>query len=473
MDEVGVTRMPEQTGNEVLIIGGGPAGATAALRLLERGITPLIVERETFPRYHIGESMTGECGALLRQLGFGDRMLEAGHPVKHGVAVFGKKGADWWLPVMQRLESGELRDQFTWQVRRSEFDKMLLDEALLRGAELMPGRAVAPIMSDDGTTLCGVTVRLEDGSTVDVEATMTLDCSGQASFLANQKVTGPKYLGAYDKQIALFSQVAGYQRDNGEEREHQPGNTHIFYKEKYHWSWAIPIDDDITSIGIVVPAQVFRDSGESKHDFVCRELREQNTSLAERVGEPELVEPAHVIPNYSFQVRKFAGPGYICVGDSHRFVDPIFSFGLYVAIKEAGLAADAVVDYLAGKGRDSDDPFNEYMTYTEKAIDILEDVLDTFWENPLAFSVFVHNRYRGPMMDVFAGRIYDGMPHDGRDKAVASFRKLLKRERTYDDDGAYSVPIGSRFHEERAPLWNSALDSVETTEQWMREELSV
>lgn len=454
---------------DVLILGGGPAGATAAIRLLAKGITPTIIEREAFPRYHIGESMTGECGAIVRDLGLGDRMLEARHPVKQGVVVFGTRGRDdWWLPVMRRDDEGELHEQFTWQVRRSDFDSMLLEEAVKRGADLIEGRAVDPIMSEDGSAVRGAVIALGDGSTMSIEADLTLDCTGQATFLANKHVTGPKYLGSYDKQIALFSQVDNYVRDDDSERAKSSGNTHIFYKKKYHWGWAIPIDDDITSIGIVVPAEMFRSSGESKAAFVSREIREMNAGLSDRVPDVNLVEPARVIPNYSFQVRKFAGPGYICVGDSHRFVDPIFSFGLYVAMKEASLAAEVAASYLDGEGRDSDDPFHEHMVVTETAIDILEDALDMFWENPLAFSVLVHNKYRWPMVDVFAGRIYPGMPTRGVDEALASFRKLLKRDRTFDAD-LYSMPIGSRFHPERAPLWNSELDSVETTDRWMRE----
>lgn len=460
---------------DVLIIGGGPAGSTSALRLAEQGIRSVIVEREEFPRYHIGESMTGECGALVRQLGFGDQMASAGHAVKHGVTVFGAKGGgDWWVPVMQRTPDGELHEQSTWNVRRSEFDSMLLAAASKPGiADLVPGRAIEPLIADDGITVKGASIQTDDGTPLDIEAEITLDCSGQATFLANRGATGPKYLGSYDKQIALFSQVANYVRDDhATEARLQPGNVHIFYKQKFHWAWAIPIDDAITSIGIVVPAAYFRESKESKHDFICRELRELNPALSGRIEEPVLVEAPHVIPNYSFQVRKFAGPGYICVGDAHRFVDPIFSFGLYVAIKEAGLIVDPVQRWLAGEGRDQPDPFQEHMVAAEYAIDILEDMIDVFWENPLAFSVFVHDRFRHAVLDIFAGRVYAGMPTLDRDPALAAFRRLLKRERTYDADGAYSVPIGSRFHPERAPLWDSQLDSVETTEAWLRDEAS-
>ncbi len=454
--------------SDVLIVGGGPAGATAAIRLLQHGIKPVIVERELFPRFHIGEAMTGELGAIVRELGIADQLSPKHHTVKQGVRVFGTRGnPDWWVPVMQRTADKELHEVSTYSVRRSVFDKILLDEAIHRGAELIEGRAIEPLMGDDGKTVTGAKVQVGEDREIDIAAEMTLDCSGQATFLANKKATGPKYLGSYDKQIALFSQVSNYRRDEGPDREFAPGNTHIFYKKKYHWAWAIPLDDEITSIGIVVPAKTFRDSGLSQHDFICQELRELNPGLSDRIPVPELVDKPHVVPNYSFQVRKFAGPGYICVGDSHRFVDPIFSFGLYVAVKEAGLVVPEVERWLNGEGRDSDNPFQAYMLHTERAIDMLEDMIDTFWENPLAFAVMVHDKFRQQVLDMFAGRIYDGMPVADRDQALATFSRLLKRERVYDDSGEFSIPIGSRFHAERAPLWNSQLTDIESTERWL------
>lgn len=450
---------------DVAIIGGGPAGSAAAMRLARRGIDTVIVEKVPFPRFHIGESLTAEAGERLRDLGFEPQMVANGHAVKHGVNVYGSSSHTWFVPIMRRTPADELEDRTTWQVRRSTFDSMLYDEALASGATAVPGKALRPLHTDDGAVR-GVRVRSDEGE-FDLEAAITLDCSGQATFLASQGVTGSKYLGAYDKQIAIFSQVTGLERNVAEPglRHTIPGNTMIFYKQKYHWAWAIPLDDETTSVGIVVPAQYFIDTGETKEQFYRRELHELHPGLGRRLPEIEIVEDVHVIPNYSFQVSRFAGKAFICVADAHRFVDPIFSFGVDVALHESQFATETIVRYLEGEGRDSDDLFREHMVRCERRTDVFEDLIDAFWENPLGFAVFAHSRYRESIIDLFAGRNH-GV--NGVEGALGAFRKILARTRLYDGDDI-SIPIGSRFHPERQELWNSVLDSVETTERWMRE----
>jgi flavin-dependent dehydrogenase len=438
------------------------------MHLSALGIESVMVEKVPFPRYHIGESLTAEAGVEVRHLGLEQKMLDARHPVKHGVKVLGKSEKGWFVPIMRRV-GDELIEETTWQVRRSDFDSMVQDEAQARGTELIQGKALRPLLEDDGAVR-GVRVGTAEGE-FDLEAEVVLDCSGQSTFLAKHGITGPKYLGAYDKQIAIFSQVTGFVRDPGSdtERSLQPGNTYIFYRDKYIWAWAIPLDDEVVSIGMVSPAQYFTDTGETKEEFIRRELKERHPDLARRTQDIEFVEDFHVIPNYSFQVSDFTGKGFICIGDAHRFIDPIFSFGLYVTMKEGRFAAGAVKRYLEGEGRDNGNPFEDHARLCEQGTDVLEDMIDAFWENPLAFAVFVHSRYVQDVVDVFAGRMY---PEDGQpSKLVNAFRRLLGRERSYNGNGLWSVPIGSRFDSSRAPLWDSTLDSVETTERWMREEL--
>jgi flavin-dependent dehydrogenase len=349
---------------------------------------------------------------------------------------------------MMRTPEGHLKDQTTWQVRRSDFDKMMLDEAVKRGATVIYGQATDPVVDEDGAVR-GVDVRLKEGGMLRIESEVLLDATGQMTFLATKGVTGPKYLGNYDRQIATFSQIEHGIRDNGEKRDEQDGNTFIFYKQKYHWAWWIPLDETVTSVGVVTPASYFLEKGETKKDFLTRELHDIHPELTRRIPDLTLIEEARVIKNYSYQVKGFCGRGFICLGDAHRFVDPIFSFGLYVTMKEAQMAAPVIREYLEGKRDGMANPFQDHQLKAEHGIDVLEDTLDGFWEHPFAFSVFVYNRYVDQMIDVFAGRIYEGQPSE----AVNAFRKLLKRERTYDSEDLYSVPIGSRYHPERAPIW--------------------
>ncbi len=429
----------------VVIVGGGPAGAASAMFLAAHGIKSVIVEKERFPRYHIGESMSGECGAMVRMLGLEAEMGRHDFPIKRGLTVYGTKGRNsWFVPVMGRDDDWKLFPQHTWQVRRAVFDKIMLDAAVARGATLLRGEAVRPIRGDDGSVR-GVVVRDSEGALLTVESELVLDCSGQATFLANAGVTGPKYTGNYDKQIAIFSQVEGAIRnEDGPNRD----DTLIFYQKKYHWSWFIPIDSQAVSVGVVIPAAYFKEKKETKAQFLARELHELNPEMKRRIPEVKLIEETRSIPNYSFQVRRFGGKGFLCVGDSHRFIDPIFSFGLYVSIREARETANAAKAYLEGVGRDCANPFAAHEVQIEKGIDILEDMMDTFWEYPLAFAQMLHRVHYEETLDIFAGRLYERQPSN----CVKAMRGLLKRERTYDSDD-YSVPIGSRYHPERANIW--------------------
>jgi FADH2-dependent halogenase len=393
--------VPEDDRSSVVVVGGGPAGSVVAACLAARGIPTTVLEHETFPRFHIGESLTGECGALLRRLGLEDQMDAAGHPVKWGVSVFGSGGRNrFWVPVMQVTEDGGRAEASTWQVRRSEFDRQLLDHARSLGADVRDGTAIAPLSGGDGRVR-GVRAEV-DGATVDLAAEFVVDASGSRCFLARAGVAGRKTPGPYVRQVAIFTHVLGATRDDGP----AGGNTLIFYDRPDHWAWFIPIDAEVVSVGVVVPAAYYTAADESPADFLGRQLLELNPALAERTGGATFVMDPHVKANYSYRVDPFAGPGWICVGDSHRFTDPIFSFGVHLASHEAERAAATIAAELAAPSANGR-ALAEYAAWCEGGQDTVAALIDSFWSHPLAFGWLLQDRHRDELIDLFAGRVYD------------------------------------------------------------------
>lgn len=388
---------------DVVIVGAGPAGTACALYLLKAGLKPLIVEKESFPRYHIGESLTGECGNCLRELGLETQIQAIGWPVKYGVTVYGSGAQNsFWVPVQKRNAENHLEPTSTWQVRRSDFDRMLLEAAIERGADVVTGEAITPIV--EGDVVNGLRYRTPDGSVTDVHSAVLVDASGQATFLASKStLTSQKALGPYDRQIAIFTQVKNAQRDAGD----AAGNTLLFTQKQYHWGWFIPLDEAVTSVGIVVPADYFKAANCSKEDFLRKELRTLNPEMSQRIPDLNFVEPVRAIASYSYRVHQFTGKGFLCVGDAHRFIDPIFSFGVYFAIKEAAFAVQAIQQVMGSERSPSGNPFAEYQAVVEQGQDVIQDLLDCFWTQPLVFLIFAHYQYREGVIDLFAGRIYD------------------------------------------------------------------
>ena len=162
---------------QVIIIGGGPAGSATALYLLQQGITPLLIERQGFPRYHIGESLSGECGSAVRNLGLEKELEAQNYPVKHGVSVFNPHGSSFWVEVKKRCpDTNALIPNVTWSVVRSSFDKILFDAALARGTEYMQCDAVSPLT--EGDRVVGIQIRTPAGALEKLYCDVLADCSG-------------------------------------------------------------------------------------------------------------------------------------------------------------------------------------------------------------------------------------------------------------------------------------------------------
>ena len=413
---------------EVVIIGGGPGGAATALYLIQAGIKPLIVERQSFPRFHIGESLSGECGNSIRKLNLEAELLAQNYPIKYGVNVYNPQGVPFWVEVKRRCpETNAMLPNWTWSVTRSSFDKILLDAALERGAEYMNCDAVAPLQKNG--RVIGLQIRTSGGALENLHCDVLVDCSGQATFLANRGVTGPKVKGNYANQIGVFSQIEDMTLDSGSEPSKSLGNTLIFYKERDHWAWAIPLNPRLVSVGVVAPAAYFKDQGLDKTEYLRRELVTLNPELSRRVTKTSFVEEVRSVTSYSYAATKYAGPGFICVGDSHQFTDPIFSFGVFLAIKEGEFAAEAIGKHLGGEGNSRENPFTEYLAVTTEGQDAIRDVIDTFWEYPLVFTRMASGAAQDDITDLFAGRVYGEIVQ--KNASRAAMRRLLAERRIH------------------------------------------
>ena len=406
----------------VIILGGGPAGAATAMYLLKRGITPVIVERDQHPRYHVGESLTGATAVALKDLGLGPAIEAQNYPIKHGAVFYGQDGKnDFWVGLVRRNEKFEQVPTSTWSVMRSTFDKILFDAALERGATWIEATAVAPIV--EGDTVIGLKIRTPEGATENLYSEVLIDASGSATFLANHRVTGRKVPGNSDKQIALFTQFANTIRDNGPERHQQPGNTLLYYQAKHYWAWFIPVTEELTSVGVVFRTDYFKKKGMTKEEMMLHECRHMTPVLSERLPDLTPQEPIYAIPNFSYRVYDYTGKGFFCIGDAHRFIDPIFAYGIYFGVQEGEFAAEAIARLFSGDIKTNGNPFADYERLCDEGNDVVEDVIGVLWEYPLAFQRIVSLRDHVPALDLLSGRIYGEM--GANNAARIAMRKLM------------------------------------------------
>ena len=415
MADDGTRTDPSDADHDVLVIGGGPAGSLTAYFLAAEGLDVALVERDEFPRFHIGESMSGEARRILHEAGLADVIDEASFPRKTGTVVYNGTGqSSFYMPVMGRSEQGDLTPSRTWQVERSRFDALLLDRAVQAGVSVRRASAQHPIL--DGSDPVGVTVS-EDDAVADIRARHIVDASGRHAFLSRHGVASRRKTGTWATQTAIFTHVTGTSRDDD-----YGDDTRIFYAGPDRWAWFIPIGTDLVSIGIVVPNTELRAAGQEPEDFYRTHLSTFHESLSPLVPEVHFAEPVRTAANYSYEIEQFVGPNWLCVGDAHRFVDPIFSFGLTIAVGEAAHASRAVLRSRAG----DTSAIAEFGEIAAAASDIVEDLVHAFWARPVAFGVWAHHRHHEDFVDLFAGRIFE---HPGS-RGLDAIRAVERSDRS-------------------------------------------
>jgi flavin-dependent dehydrogenase len=317
--------------SDVLVIGGGPAGSTAAILLAEQGFRVTLFEKAHHPRFHIGESLLPSNLPLFERLGVAEQMRAIGMPKWGAEFVSMQHGRS---QTFQFAESWDKALPFAYQVRRSQFDEILIRRAAQVGAEVREGCRVNAVEFLPGGAGVRAEVHDESGQVSRHEAKFLVDASGRDTFLANRfaiKKRNPRHNSA-----AMYAHFSGARRHAGP----QAGNISIYWFD-YGWLWFIPLLDGTTSVGAVVwPWYLKRRTGPVRDYFLA--TIEQCPPLAERLRSAELVSEVYATGNFSYAAERSHGPGYLMLGDAYAFVDPMFSSGVWLAMHSGSVGAEAV-----------------------------------------------------------------------------------------------------------------------------------
>jgi flavin-dependent dehydrogenase len=324
---------------DVLVIGGGPAGSTAAALLAERGRRVVLVEKEKHPRFHIGESLLPHNLPMLDRLGV-RAQIETSAQHKHGiefVSPFHGKNVRY-----EFSRAWDKRFPYAFQVRRSTFDHILLQNAAAKGAEVIEECRVTAVEFPESADAL-VSARGNDGVVLQWRAAFVIDASGRDTVLASQ--LGAKERNPRNDSAAIFGHFTGARRLEGQAE----GNITIVWFD-LGWFWFIPLSDGTTSIGAVAPAAAFKNRGTDLTSYFMG-LIASSPEIADRLKNATLVGNVTATGNYSYASKTTSGRNYLMAGDACAFIDPVFSTGVYVAMKMGFWAADAVETVLSKPAR--------------------------------------------------------------------------------------------------------------------------
>tara|TARA_R110002049_G_scaffold300266_5_gene490992 strand:- start:3897 stop:5252 length:1356 start_codon:yes stop_codon:yes gene_type:complete len=322
---------------DVLVIGGGPAGSTAAALLAERGYAVTLLEKAHHPRFHIGESLIPANLPLLEKLGVADEVRAI------GMEKWGAEFVSPWHDNKQVYEFAGAMDKsmpMAYQIRRSEFDEILIRNASRKNARVVEGCQVQNVAFLADNTGAEVKACHEDGSIETVHARFILDASGRDTFLGNHfkaKKRNKKHNSA-----AIYGHFSGVERPEGK----TAGNITLYWFD-HGWFWLIPLIDGTTSVGVVVWPYYLKTRKNKSLERFLQETIALCEPLNIRLKNAKLTTAVEATGNYAYQCDRSHGRNYLLLGDAYTFIDPVFSSGVLLAMKSAFVGADTVEQCLS------------------------------------------------------------------------------------------------------------------------------
>lgn len=319
---------------DAIVIGGGPGGSTTAGLLARTGYDVLLLEKEKFPRYHIGESFVPGLNPVIDELGVRDAVEAAGFTRKSGISLLWGAERELWSVGFD--EGGPY--PYTWQVKRADFDLILLEHARKMGVTVIEEATVRDATVTDGR-VTGVTYSLgRGGAPTEVSARYIVDASGQTKLLGRKFGTADVHEDL--KNLAVWTYYQGGRHFDGD----MAGNI-LVENHLDGWLWLIPLSDGTRSVGFVGPNDALAASPLSKIELLESKIASSRMAKPMLAGATRVAD-VRTAKDWSYTCSSFSGPGYLLVGDSAAFIDPLFSTGVTLAMRSASSAAATVAAVL-------------------------------------------------------------------------------------------------------------------------------
>ena len=387
---------------DCIVLGAGPGGCTAAALIAERGFRTALVERAKMPQMKVGESLMPETYWVFEKLGILDEFQKIGFTRKQGVQFVNAAGKESQPFIFREHDDRAAAE--TWHVERAKFDQLLFDTAARNGTTCMDETRVMDVeFKDNGQH----SVRIRDSKNQDriLKTRVVVDATGQQTLLANRM--GLKQMDPDLKKAAIWSYFRGAERNGG-------GNAEVTCILSTHsrdaWFWYIPLSNDLVSVGLVGDND-FILKRNCKPEVAFAQEVENCPGLKRRIRDARQEGRYHVAKEFSYSTTQHAGDGWVLVGDAYGFIDPIYSSGVFLALKSGEMAAAAICDGL----RRNDLSAGQLGSWTaefDEGTQWVRKLVHTFYTREFSFGGFMAEfpQYRDNLTDLLIGRVFEGDP---------------------------------------------------------------